>query len=256
MEPSPAAPYEAHPTASAGIGEFNRAIAWSGFAAGAGMGLIMGMWSFDGPVAVPALIGEYGDTARRLLRLGHIALFGLGILNLLLVRNLPTLPLGQRAHPGRTRVHELRQCLSSACPHRGRPAAGPQVPDGAAGARRLRGPVSRGRRRVVAFPNRSCRAHPLRGNRPTRIPRSRAGVRGREQMNQAYDDSPNSHRDRQVQRMRRFATGPRARSPRDAGPRQPRPARASVGGGRRPRRLLLPTNRSRKSEPLPSCATR
>ena len=96
MEPSPAAPYEAHPTASAGIGEFNRAIAWSGFAAGAGMGLIMGMWSFDGPVAVPALIGEYGDTARRLLRLGHIALFGLGILNLLLVRNLPTLPLGQR----------------------------------------------------------------------------------------------------------------------------------------------------------------
>ena len=60
-------------------------------AVGAGSGLILGLWSFDGPMAVPAWIGEYGDTSRRLARLGHIAFFGLGILNILLARELPRL---------------------------------------------------------------------------------------------------------------------------------------------------------------------
>ena len=49
----------------------------------------MGLWSFDGPLAAPAWIGDYGDTALRLLWLGQIAFFGLGILNLLLVKNHP-----------------------------------------------------------------------------------------------------------------------------------------------------------------------
>ncbi len=64
---------------------------------GAGTGLVMGLWSFDGPAPTPAWLGEYGDTSRRLARLGHIALFGLGILNLLLARELPHLALGVRA---------------------------------------------------------------------------------------------------------------------------------------------------------------
>ncbi len=60
-------------------------------AVGAGTGLILGLWSFDGPMLVPVWIGEYGDTSRRMVRLGHIAFFGLGILNILLARELPRL---------------------------------------------------------------------------------------------------------------------------------------------------------------------
>jgi hypothetical protein len=48
----------------------------------------MGLWSLDGPVPVPAWLGDYGSTARRLARLGHIAFFGLAILNLLLAAEL------------------------------------------------------------------------------------------------------------------------------------------------------------------------
>ena len=76
----------------------NRAVGWSSLALGAVTGLILGLWSFDGPMAVPEWLGGYGDTSRRLARLGHIAFFGLGILNLLLARELPGLRLraGQR----------------------------------------------------------------------------------------------------------------------------------------------------------------
>ena len=70
------------------IGDLNRTIAWTGMAFGAALGLIMGLWSFDGPMAPPNFIGDYTDTSRRLLRLGHIACFGVGILNLLLVQAL------------------------------------------------------------------------------------------------------------------------------------------------------------------------
>ncbi len=54
----------------------------------------MGLWSFDGPAAIPAWLGDYGDVSRRLARLGHIACFGLGIINILLSRELPRLSLG------------------------------------------------------------------------------------------------------------------------------------------------------------------
>ena len=70
------------------MGDLNRIVAWTGMACGAALGLIMGLWSFDGPVAPPNFIGDYTDTPRRLLRLGHIACFGIGILNLLLVQAL------------------------------------------------------------------------------------------------------------------------------------------------------------------------
>lgn len=68
-------------------------------AVGVGTGLIMGLWSFDGPLPVPSWLGDYGDTPRRLARLGHIAFLGLGILNLLLADELPRSSLGRR---GRT----------------------------------------------------------------------------------------------------------------------------------------------------------
>ena len=75
----------------------NRTIGWSSMALGAATGLVMGMWSFAGPVPVPEMLGEYDAVPRRLrlARLGHIALFGLGILNLLLARDLSGLDLGR-----------------------------------------------------------------------------------------------------------------------------------------------------------------
>lgn len=69
---------------SAPVFRLNRVIGWTSLMMGALMGLILGLWSFDGPLPSPAWIGGYGDVSRRLLRLAHIAFFGLGILNLLM----------------------------------------------------------------------------------------------------------------------------------------------------------------------------
>lgn len=66
----------------------NIAVGWSSLAIGALTGLIIGIWSFGGPVPVPEWIGDYDTLPRRLLRLGHIAFFGLGILNIMLARHL------------------------------------------------------------------------------------------------------------------------------------------------------------------------
>jgi hypothetical protein len=68
--------------------QWNRRIGWLSMCLGIASGLIMGMWSFDGPFAVPAWLGQYDDTSRRLARLGHIAFIGLGILNLLIAGEL------------------------------------------------------------------------------------------------------------------------------------------------------------------------
>jgi hypothetical protein len=72
----------------------NRTVGWISLVVGIATGLVMGLWSFDGPVAVPAWLGGYAETPRRLARLGHIAFIGLGILNLLLAQELPRSALG------------------------------------------------------------------------------------------------------------------------------------------------------------------
>ena len=73
----------------------NRMVGWSSLATGVGVGLIMGLWSFDGPVPPPAWIGDYTDTSRRLIRLGHIAFIGLGLIDILMERELARSALGQ-----------------------------------------------------------------------------------------------------------------------------------------------------------------
>lgn len=78
----------------------SRSIALSSMAVGALSGMLMGLWSFGGPVAVPDAVGDYGDLSRRLLRLGHIAFFGLAFLNLTLARQVPSLPLSVKAMRG------------------------------------------------------------------------------------------------------------------------------------------------------------
>jgi hypothetical protein len=79
------------------VGAWNRRVGWVSAAVGAGTGLIMGLWSFGGPAPVPAWLGEYGDLSRRLARLGHIAFFGLGILDILLAQELCRSALGRKA---------------------------------------------------------------------------------------------------------------------------------------------------------------
>ncbi len=77
-----------------------RMVGFTSLAAGALTGMLIGLWSFGGPVPTPPAIGDYGDLPRRLLRLGHIAFFGLGMLSLILARHLPSAPLALRAQRG------------------------------------------------------------------------------------------------------------------------------------------------------------
>lgn len=79
--------------------ERNRAIGFASLLTGVASGMVLGLWSFGGPLPVPDQIGEYGDLPRRFLRLGHIAFFGLGIINLALAghcRQLAFTPPGRR----------------------------------------------------------------------------------------------------------------------------------------------------------------
>lgn len=78
----------------------NRSIALTSLALGALSGMLMGLWSFGGLLPAPDAVGDYGDLPRRLLRLGHIAFFGLAFLNLVLARQIPFLPLGLKAKRG------------------------------------------------------------------------------------------------------------------------------------------------------------
>ena len=76
--------------------KLNRTVAWVSLVFGAISGLVFGLWSFGGPVEVPACLGDYGVVSRRLARLCHISFFGLGILNLLVARELPRCALREQ----------------------------------------------------------------------------------------------------------------------------------------------------------------
>ena len=75
------------------LGNTNRLLGWTSLMLCVGTGLVMGLWSFSGPVSVPSWIGGYGDLPRRLIRLGHIAFFGLGVINILVAREIQNLHL-------------------------------------------------------------------------------------------------------------------------------------------------------------------
>ena len=69
------------------------AIAWCSILAGALGGMLMGLWSFDGPFPTPEWIGEYDSLPRRFLRLAHVAMFALGVLHMLVARQITMVPL-------------------------------------------------------------------------------------------------------------------------------------------------------------------
>lgn len=76
-----------------GVGSAGVAIAWLGILMGAVSGLIMGLWSFDGPFPTPDWIGGYDELPRRFLRLAHVAFFALSILHFLVARQIRSTPL-------------------------------------------------------------------------------------------------------------------------------------------------------------------
>jgi hypothetical protein len=60
---------------------------WSGFLAGALTGALMGLFFHR-----ETWLGGYGSFPRRMIRLGHIACFGLGLINILFALTAATLP--------------------------------------------------------------------------------------------------------------------------------------------------------------------
>lgn len=72
------------------------AIAWCSILAGALSGAVMGLWSFDGPFPTPEWIGDYDSLPRRFLRLAHVAMFALGLLHMLVARQITSAPISRR----------------------------------------------------------------------------------------------------------------------------------------------------------------
>ena len=72
---------------------------WRLIALSMAMGLLMGLYAFDGPFPSPEFLGAYNDFARRLSRLGHAYAIVLGLLGIFVARELNTRepdPLGQK----------------------------------------------------------------------------------------------------------------------------------------------------------------
>jgi hypothetical protein len=61
---------------------------WCLIAASMQVGLLMGLYAFDGPVPAPSYLGEYNDFPRRLSRLGHAYAIVLGMLSIFLSREM------------------------------------------------------------------------------------------------------------------------------------------------------------------------
>ncbi len=76
---------------------WNRAIGFTSLLIGVVSGMILGLWSFGGPIPAPEALTEYNDLPRRFLRLGHIAFFGLGLINLAIAGHWQRLDLGRPA---------------------------------------------------------------------------------------------------------------------------------------------------------------
>ena len=65
------------------------AFGWTSIALGIGMGLVLGLWSFGGPLEAPYGLEDYASLPRRLIRLSHIAFVALGALNVLFAVSMP-----------------------------------------------------------------------------------------------------------------------------------------------------------------------
>jgi len=78
------------------IGQRNVVWGWSTIGLGAFTGIILMCWSFAGPFPPPPGFHDYGDLSRRMVRLAHIALFMLPIINILIGKDLDQLALSDK----------------------------------------------------------------------------------------------------------------------------------------------------------------
>ena len=67
---------------------YNMQAGWCGFAVGVLSGALIGLKFHN-----EHWLGGYGSYARRMLRLGHIACFGMGLMNILFALTLVVLPM-------------------------------------------------------------------------------------------------------------------------------------------------------------------
>jgi hypothetical protein len=67
---------------------FNLLVGWTSMVAGATSGAAIGLFFHN-----ESWMGGYGSFRRRMVRLGHIAFFGLGIVNVLFALSLAAIPL-------------------------------------------------------------------------------------------------------------------------------------------------------------------
>ncbi len=75
----------------------NRAVGFTSLLIGVASGMILGLWPFDAPILAPEAIGDHDDLPSRFLRLGHIAFFALGLINLAIAGHWRGLDLGRPA---------------------------------------------------------------------------------------------------------------------------------------------------------------
>lgn len=73
----------------------NRAVGFTSLLIGVASGMILGLWPFGDPILVPEAIGDRGDLPSRFLRLGHIAFFALGLINLAIADHWRRLDFGR-----------------------------------------------------------------------------------------------------------------------------------------------------------------
>ena len=83
----------AQPPLEGPIGRRNVVWGWITMLLGASLGTVLMAWSFDGPFPAPSGFEGYGDLARRLARLAHVAWFMLPLINVVLGRDIDSLAL-------------------------------------------------------------------------------------------------------------------------------------------------------------------
>jgi hypothetical protein len=84
-----------HPVTKS-IGRRNIVWGWATIGMGAVTGLILMSWSFAGPFPAPSGFEDYADLSRRMMRLAHIALFMLPIINILIGKDLDSAVLSDK----------------------------------------------------------------------------------------------------------------------------------------------------------------
>lgn len=77
------------------IGKANILAGWLTMVLGIASGSIIGLWAFAGPFPTPPGHHQYGDLARRMVRLAHIALIALPLINIVYGWHIDSIPLAE-----------------------------------------------------------------------------------------------------------------------------------------------------------------